>query len=152
MKFLLTFFTFIIPFIAFSQNPPPMSMPEDNQIALIEEFVKVSNYEESLKKFGMNYMYSKMFKYKNGENIRVLTKEQAEEILNKFDFKSFKEHSIYNVFSLVSEKNLNALLSVYKTLNGKIDRSGGLFISDNVIIQNFTGYLNSEIDKVTTNK
>jgi hypothetical protein len=36
-----------------------MSMPKGNQIALIEEFVKVSNYEESLKKFGMEYMIPK---------------------------------------------------------------------------------------------
>lgn len=152
MRFLLTFFTFIIPFIAFSQNPPPMSMPKSNQVALIEEFVKVSNYEESLKKFGMEYMYSKMFKYKNGENIRVLTKEQAEQILNQFDFKSFKEHSIYNAFSLVSEDNLKALIEFYKTFNGKIDKSRGLFINNNVIITNFTGYLNQEIEKTKANK
>lgn len=152
MRFCLTFFTFIIPFISFAQNPPPMSMPKGNQIALIEEFVKVSNYEESLKKFGMEYMYSKMFRYENGENIRVLTKEQAERILNNFDFKSFKESSIYNSFSFVTEQNLKTLLNVYKTLNGKIDKSSSLFINNNTIITNFTGYLNQEIEKIKPNK
>lgn len=152
MRFCLTFLTFIIPFISFAQNPPPMSMPKGNQIALIEEFVKVSNYEESLKKFGMEYMYSKMFRYENGENIRVLTKEQAERILNNFDFKSFKESSIYNSFSFVTEQNLKTLLNIYKTLNGKIDKSSGLFINNNTIITNFTGYLNQEIEKIKPNK
>ena len=139
-------------FFSFAQTSPPVvSIPKGNQIALIEEFIKVSNYEESLKKFGMNYMYSKMFKYQDSKNVRILTKEQAELILRDFDFKSFKENSIYNVFSFISEGNLKALTEFYKSLNGKIDKSGGLFINDNVIITNFTGYLNKEIEKTQTN-
>lgn len=150
MKFSFAFFALLISFIAFSQNPPPMSLPKGNQTALIEEFIKVSNYEQSLKNFGMNYMYSKMFKYENGKNTRVLTKEQAEQILNNFDFNSFKKHSIYNAFSFVSEENLKHLIELYKNLNGKINKSGDLFINSNVIITNFTGYLDQEIK--TTNK
>ncbi|MBW7675624.1 hypothetical protein [Chryseobacterium chendengshani] len=117
------------------------------QARLIDEFVKVSNYTESLKEFGMNYMYSKMFKYENAEHVRILTKEQAESILSNFDFKAFKEYSIYNAFSSVSEDNLKTLIKLYKTLNGQLIKSGGLFINNNVIITNFTGYINKEIEK-----
>ncbi|WP_435524669.1 hypothetical protein [Chryseobacterium indoltheticum] len=81
----------------------------------------------------------------------VLTKEQAEQILNNFDFNSFKKHSIYNAFSFVSEENLKHLIELYKNLNGQINKSGDLFINSNVIITNFTAYLDQEI-KTTTNK
>lgn len=152
MKKIFFILLIIFSFFSYAQAPPPaVSMPKGNQIALIEEFIKVSNYEESLKKFGMNYMYSKMFKYQDSKNVRILTKEQAELILRDFDFKSFKENSIYNAFSFVSEENLKALTQFYKSLNGKIDKSGGLFINNNVIITNFTGYLNKEIEKTQTN-
>ena len=146
----LTILFLLISIFNFAQSPPPPAMPKGGQIALIDEFVKVSNYEESLKKFGTNYMYSKMFRYENGKNIRVLSKEKAEEIINNFDFNSFKNNSIYNAFSFVSEENLKILIEFYKTVNGKIDKSGGMFINNNVIMTNFTGYLNKEIEKITT--
>lgn len=154
MKVFFTFFAIIISFSAFSQNPPPVAMPSEEQIKLIDEFVKVSNYEKSLKKFGMNYLYSKMFKSENGKNVRVLTKKQAENIIDNFDFTAFKEYSIYNAFSFVSQENLILLKEFYKSLEGKIDNSGDLFINNNVIITNFTGYINSEIEKIkiTPNK
>ena len=147
----LTIFFLFVSLLNFAQSPPLPAVPKGNQITLIGEFIKVSNYEESLKKFGTNYLYSKMFKYQNGKNVRVLTKEQAELIIRNFDFNLFKENSIYNAFSFVSEENLKSLIEFYKSLNGKIDQSGGLFINNNVIITNFTGYLNKEVEKTQKN-
>ena len=129
MRFFLTLFTVLISFTAFAQSPPAASMPKGNQIALIEEFVKVSHYEKSLKKFGMNYIYLQMFKDENGKEIRILSTEQAESILKNFNFNSFKEKSIYNAFSLVSEENLKALIEFYKSPNARMTKFGDLFIN-----------------------
>ncbi|WP_150114836.1 hypothetical protein [Chryseobacterium sp. IHB B 17019] len=127
-------------------------MPKENQIALIEEFVKVSHYEKSLKKFGMNYIYLQMFKDENGKEIRILSTEQAESILKNFNFNSFKEKSIYNAFSLVSEENLKALIEFYKSPNARMTKFGDLFINNDVIILNFISYLNKQIEEYTKDK
>jgi len=152
MRFFLTLFTVLISFTAFAQSPPAASMPKGNQIALIEEFVKASHYESSLKKFGMNYMYSKMSKYENGNNVRILTNKQADNILKSFNFNSFKEKSIYNAFSFVSEDNLKALIKFYRSPNAKMTNFGDLFINNDVIILNFIGYLDKEIEEYTKDK
>ncbi|ALR31824.1 hypothetical protein ATE47_15470 [Chryseobacterium sp. IHB B 17019] len=152
MRFFLTFFTVLISFTAFAQSPSAPSMPKENQIALIEEFVKVSHYEKSLKKFGMNYIYLQMFKDENGKEIRILSTEQAESILKNFNFNSFKEKSIYNAFSLVSEENLKALIEFYKSPNARMTKFGDLFINNDVIILNFISYLNKQIEEYTKDK
>ena len=137
--------------ITYAQAPPPAALPNDKQVVLIEKFVEVSHYEKSLKQFGMNYMHSKMFRYANGEHCRVLSKAQAEEILKKFDFDSFKKSSIYNAFAFVSEDNLKKLIDFFSSVDGKVDPFGELFISSNIVTGNFTGYLNKEIEKIQNN-
>jgi hypothetical protein len=93
-----------------------------------------------------------MFKDENGKEIRILSTEQAESILKNFNFNSFKEKSIYNAFSLVSEENLKALIEFYKSPNARMTKFGDLFINNDVIILNFISYLNKQIEEYTKDK
>lgn len=148
MKNLLVVFGILFCGFAFSQPPPAPSMPNESQSFLIDELILASNYEASLKTYGMEYMYSKMYINKNGKSIQVLNETQATKILNDFDFNEFKNYSIYNAFANVSEENLKLLIKFYKSVNGKIDEFGNLFINNGVIIENFNGYINTEIETI----
>jgi hypothetical protein len=152
LKKLLLIFGIIFCAFAFAQAPPAPSMPNESQSILIDELILASNYEASLKTYGMQYMYSKMYIYKNGKSIQVLNEKEATKILNDFDFNEFKNYSIYNAFANVSEENLKLLIKFYKSVNGKIDEFGNLFFNNSVIIENFNGYINTEIETIQKKK
>ncbi len=130
----------------FSQGPPSMAKPKGNQIALIDEFVKVSNYEQNLKKFGMHLIFDRMHVYENGKY--NISQKERRDIINSIDFERFKKGSIYNAFSFVSENDLKKLINLYKNTDDLND----LFLNNSVIIKNYSSMINRKVDKLLEQK
>ncbi|MBW8361632.1 MAG: hypothetical protein K0M56_05530 [Kaistella sp.] len=133
----------------FAQLSPPLpSIPKANHEKLIDEFIRVSNYKETVINYSRVYFWSQQ--YNNGK--RNYGNEEIDEILNKFDFETFKKTSLYNSFSLISESKLKSLIEFYKTNGGKIDDKNNIIIISASISSNLQNELNKEMEALLIEK
>lgn len=143
--FLLIFFSTF----SFAQESPPLiAKPKENQEKLINELIKVSNYKEALINYSRVYFWGEQ--YKNGK--RNYGNEEIDEVLKNFDFEKFKESSIYNSFSFISEQKLKNLIDFYKNNEGLIDNKNDIILITASISHNLQYQLNSEMEKLLKEK
>ena len=152
MKKLLLIFGILFCGFAFSQPPPAVAMPNTNQEKLIDEFLVVSNYKQSIEEYSFTFLYSKMRKTINGKSVSVLDKKDLENIVQNFDFERFKKNSVYNAFSQVPENNLKAMIDFYKSINGNLNNRNDIFFINQVINNNLTSQLNQMAEEIIKKK
>lgn len=90
-------------------GPPPMAMPTESNKALIDEVIKVTNYETYFK----NYCVEKVNEYSIAHK---WTAKKKEEIIKSIDFKYFSS-TVYNQYAFNSAEDLKRLIELFKELN-----------------------------------
>lgn len=103
---------------------PPMSMArDDTKIALLDQLIITSNYEQSLKNYVLDYLSF------NSEKLK-LTDSQQEQIKEKFDYKTFAGYYIYSSFGRVGNDKISKLIDFYKSIDGSLDKKNSIFLTD----------------------
>lgn len=127
--------------------PPATSNPEKQ--LLIDEFVEVSHYKETLRNYAKSYIELKMFDYTTSPPKELITKSQAQEILKNFESSDIK-FSLYSSFSFISEENLRELIKFYKNIGGKLSKNNSVFLINPDLdfnIKNQLDYIIENINK-----
>lgn len=110
MKYVFPFvFTFFAMVSKAQDGPPPMAMPTEKNKELIDEVIKVTNYETYFK----NYCLEKVNRYAAAQN---WTEKKREQIIKSIDFKYFSS-TVYNQYAFHSSEELEKLIELFKELN-----------------------------------
>ncbi|WP_312286600.1 hypothetical protein [Chryseobacterium gleum] len=127
--------------------PPPPAMANSSQQKLIDEFIEVSHYKESLINYAKDYLELKMFDYNVDPPKELITKEQARSIINGFNFDEFKI-SLYSSFSFIPEKKLKELIQFYKGIGGKLSKDNSVFLITPTIDLNIKNQMDYAIENI----
>ena len=114
MKNIIIFlFLFTISFISgqIAPPPPPARPFSDNKI-LVEELIKVTDYE----KYVYDYCIDKITKASQENNWDYMKKQ---EVIKSVDFNQFRE-TIYNTLAVYSKEELQDLIKLFKKLDHRI--------------------------------
>lgn len=135
MKNILLLLTFFATSFTFAQAPPPPSMPtEDNKI-LIDELIKVTEFENYFNSYCKDKI-EQAAKEKNWDD------KKKQEIIESIDFKRFATNTIYNNFARNTKEDLEEIISLIKKLNQKRNLSSTKLIVSNLLMQNnLEGYV-----------
>lgn len=90
-------------------GPPPMAMPTENNKVLIDEVIKVTNYESYFR----DYCLEKINQYATAHK---WTAKKKEEIIKSIDFKYFNS-TVYNQYAFHSTEDLKKLIELFRELN-----------------------------------
>ncbi|WP_426279160.1 hypothetical protein ACN9MN_08020 [Chryseobacterium sp. S-02] len=136
MKNILLLLTFFVTSFALAQAPPPPSMPtEDNKI-LIDELIKVTEFEN----YFNNYCKNKVEQTTKENN---WDDKKKQEIIKSIRFSEFTDN-IYNNFARNTKEDLEEIIILIKKLNQKRNLSSTKLIISNLMIQNnLEGYVKS---------
>ncbi|MGC4129791.1 MAG: hypothetical protein QM564_09595 [Bergeyella sp.] len=134
MKNFITAFLLFITISVFAQNPPPPSMPaEDNKI-LIDKLIKVTEFEN----YFNNYCKNKVEQTAKENN---WDEKKKQEIIKSIDFENFT-NTIYNVFSRNTKNDLEDTITLLEKLNQKRNLISSKLIVSNLMMQNnLEGYV-----------
>ena len=125
MKSLISFIFLLLASFSFGQELqlPPISLARDEaKIALIDQLIITSNYEQSVKNYVSEYLWL------NSEKLK-LTDSQKEQIKEKFDYKTFAEYCIYSSFSRVDNDKISKLIDFYKSIDRGFDKEKSMFLT-----------------------
>ncbi|MFS4431772.1 hypothetical protein [Chryseobacterium sp. S90] len=136
MKKIIVLFSLCSISIIFAQvGPPPPSMPTKENEVLINELIKVTEFE--------NYFYSYC---KN--KVEQVAKEnnwddkKKQEIIKSINFERFKTNTIYNNFARNTKEDLEEAITLLKKLNQKRNLSSTKLVVSNLMMQsNLEGYV-----------
>lgn len=149
MKNILIFFSlFTISFFSAQIGPPPPSMPTTNNAILIDELIKVTEFENYFNSYCKNKVEQKA-KESNWDE------SKKREIIKSINFERFATNTIYNNFARTSKKDLESTIQIFRMLNKKENLSSTKFIITNSLIQsNLDGYVKALLngDYVFLNK
>jgi hypothetical protein len=142
MKRLIALFLLIIPLSGYAQNqqklppppPPPASMPNNDLIPLIDELIKVSEFEKAFKEYCNTKIIFK------GSQLNW-TKEMIMQKNSQVDFESFKQTTIYNAYSFFTKEELEETIKLMKDLNKNRKFKSPYFISNSSISNNMDVYI-----------
>lgn len=148
MKKFALFCSFIVSAFCFSQATPK-TLASTTKKKIIDEYIVVSNYENSLKLYIANYLESIKTDYNVTPAKEIISQTQIDKIVKEFDFNKYK-FSIYNSFSVISEENLKKLVTFYKSLNGDLAENNTMFLIDSLIDLNLKNKINYEIETLKT--
>jgi len=136
-KIIVLFSLFSISLLSAQVGPPPPSMPSKENEVLINELIKVTEFE--------NYFYSYC---KN--KVEQTAKEnnwddkKKQDIIKSIRFEGFATNTIYNNFARNTKEDLEETISLIKKLNQKRNLSSTKLIVSNLMIQNnLEGYVKS---------
>ncbi|ALR30731.1 hypothetical protein ATE47_09410 [Chryseobacterium sp. IHB B 17019] len=134
MKNILLLLTFFVASFALAQAPPPPSMPtEDNKI-LIDELIKVTEFENYFNSYCKNKV-EQTAKENNWDD------KKKQEIMKSIHFSQFTD-TIYNNFARNTKEDLKSIINVFKILNDKENLASTKFIITNSLMQkNLEGYV-----------
>jgi hypothetical protein len=108
--FFLTVWVFFFSIAGFGQtNPPPMAMPTDSSVILVDKIIEVTKHE----KYFVDYCTKKVKSYAKDNN---WTSEKTTQILESIKFKYYNS-TIYNSYAFYSIDQLKALLDTLTLLN-----------------------------------
>jgi len=143
MKHILIFSILILgfnlstPFTVFGQNEPPaVSMPNDDNVKLINELVEVTNFKNVFKAYCV-WRISTTAKENNWST------EKVSEITKSIDFKSFEWH-VHNALSNHSEQELKNAIELYKKDPEK-SKMQNIIVASNLIKRNLEDFSNELI-------
>ncbi|MDO3427293.1 hypothetical protein QWT87_20645 [Chryseobacterium sp. APV1] len=136
MKNILLLLTFFISSVAFAQAPPPPSMPTADKQILIDELIKVTEFENYFNSYCKNKV-EQTAKENNWDD------KKKQEIIKSIHFSQFTD-TIYNNFARNTKEDLEETISLIKKLNQKRNLSSTKLIVSNFMIQNnLEGYVRS---------
>lgn len=136
MKNILIFFSVLtISLVSGQLPPPPPSMPTADNAILIDELIKVTEFENYFNSYCKNKVEQKA-KENNWDE------KKKQEIIKSIRFESFAKNTIYNVFSRNTKEDLEETIILLKKLNQKRNLSSTKLIVSNLIMQeNLEGYV-----------
>jgi len=139
MKNILLLLTFFVTSFAFAQAPPPPSMPTNDNKVLIDELIKVTEFENYFTEYCKNKV-EQAAKESNWED------GKTQQIIESIKFKYFS-NSIYNAFAVDSKENLSKTIILFKSMNENRKDSILKMIPINAMIQfNLDGFAKSIIE------
>lgn len=148
MKHFLLLLSIVFSSLAGAQTLlPPPAAANLAQKSLIDEFIKVSHYEEALMNYVKGYIELKMFDYNVDPPKELLTKEQARSIIRNFDFDGFKT-SLYSSFSFISEEHLKELIQFHKNIGGKLSQNNSILLMNPTIDLNIKNQIDYAIENI----
>ncbi len=131
----------MIGFFVFAQEPklPPTSIQRDEaKIALMDEFIIVSNYENSLREYVSDYLWL------HSEELK-LTDFQKEQVKKIFDYKVFAGYITYSSLNRVENDKISKLIDFYKSIDGGLDKEQSIFLTSyyysNLLNENILMYI-----------
>lgn len=136
MKNILFFFSILTTSLVSGQlPPPPPSMPTADNAILIDELIKVTEFESYFNSYCKNKIEQKA-KENNWDE------KKKQEIIKSIRFENFAKNTIYNNFARTSEKDLKSIIQIFTILNKKENLASTKFIITNSLIQeNLEGYV-----------
>ncbi len=139
MKNILLLLSFFVTSLAFAQAPPPPATPTaDNQI-LIDELIKVTEFENYFTSYCKNKV-DQTAKENNWDD------QKKQDIIKSINFKEFATNTIYNNFARNTKEDLEETIRLMKKLNQKRNLFSTKLIVSNFMIQNsLEGYVKSLI-------
>ncbi|MDM1553636.1 hypothetical protein PYS58_17660 [Chryseobacterium indologenes] len=148
MRYIVSFlFVLFSSFVAAQEVPSPPAMANLSKQRLIDEFIEVSYYKESLINYAKDYLELKMFDYNVDPPKQKLTKEQIHTIVKNFNFDDFKI-SLYSSFSLISEENLKALIRLHKSIGNQLSRNNSALLMTSAIDLNIKNQMDYAIENI----
>lgn len=147
MKNILTILSLMIISLISAQAPPPPSMPTNENKVLIDELIKVTEFENYFNSYCKNKV-EQAAKENNWDD------KKKQEIIKSIHFSQFTDN-IYNNFARNTKEDLEETISLIKKLNQKRNLSSTKLIVSNFMIQNnLDGYVRSLLrgDYVFLNK
>lgn len=127
VSYLLIMF-FLFATTVFGQtNPPPMEMPADSSLILVDKIIEVTRHE----KYFIDYCTKKVNKYAAENN---WTTDKTKQTLESIKFKYYNS-TIYNSYSFYSVDQLKSLLDTLTLLN-KDSKSSSRMVLTNSMMQN----------------
>jgi len=137
MKNILLLLIFFVTSFILAQAPPPPSMPTDDNKILIDELIKVTEFES----YFNNYCKNKVEQAAKENN---WDDKKKREIIKSIRFEGFATNTIYNNFARNTKEDLQETITLLKKLNEKENLSSTKFIIINLMIQNnLEGYVKS---------
>ncbi len=136
-KIIVLFSLFSISIISAQVGPPPPSMPTKENEVLINELIKVTEFE--------NYFYSYCKnKVEQSAKENNWDDKKKQDIIKSIRFEGFATNTIYNNFARNTKEDLEETISLIKKLNQKRNLSSTKLIVSNLMIQNnLEGYVKS---------
>lgn len=135
MKNILFILTFFISSFALAQAPPPPSMPTKENEVLINELIRVTEFENYFTGYCKNKI-DQAAKENNWDD------KKRQEIIKSINFERFATNTIYNNFARNTKEDLEEIVSLIKKLNQKRNLSSTKLIISNLIMQNnLEGYV-----------
>ena len=133
---LIAFFLFTT--TAFGQtNPPPMAMPADSSIILVDKIIEVTKHE----KYFVDYCTKKVKNYSTENN---WTPEKTNQILESIKFKYYNS-TIYNSYAFYSIDQLKSLLDTLILLNKDAKSSLTMVLTNSMMQSNLDLFVDGVI-------
>lgn len=131
----------MIGFSVFGQEPklPPVSIQRDEaKIALMDEFIIISNYENSIREYVKDYLWL------HSEELKI-TASQKEQVKKIFDYKVFASYITYSSLNTVENDKISKLIDFYKSIDGGLDKEQSIFLTSyyysNLLNENILMYI-----------
>lgn len=119
-------------------SPPPMAMPKDSSIIVIDRIIDVTKHEE----YFIEYCTEKVNKYASLNNWEPTKTKQ---ILESIKFKDYN-HTIYNSYAFYSINQLNSILKALTLLNTDPKNHMTMVLTNSMMQVNLEFYVESLIE------
>lgn len=135
MKKIIYLFLILISFKIYAQqSPPPVAKPTENNKVLIDELIKVTEYENFFKQYCLMKIRRVAYEQK-------WTEEYKKEVTESINFKYYID-TIYNAFSFTDKKDLIKMINFYKDIN-KNAKFHKYVITNEMMANNLEGFADS---------
>ena len=119
-------------------SPPPMAMPADSSIILIDNIIRVTNHE----KYFEDYCSKKIKKYSLEND---WTAEKTKQILESIKFKYYNS-TIYNSYAFYSIDQLKSLLDTLTLLNQGVKSHLKMILTNSMMQSNLDLFVDGVIE------
>ena len=119
------------------QNPPPVATPTRDNKVLIDELIKVTEYENFFKQYCLMKIRRVSYEQK-------WTDEYKKNVTESIDFKYYLG-TIYNAFSFTDKKELQTMIDFYREIN-KTAKHHKYLITNEMMANNLEGFADSLVN------
>ncbi|MFV0210130.1 hypothetical protein OBK13_13165 [Empedobacter falsenii] len=135
MKKLFYLFLVLISINTYSQqNPPPVAKPTSDNKVLIDELIKVTEYENFFKQYCL-------MKIRRVSYTEKWTEEYKKDVIESIKFKYYID-TIYNAFSFTDKNDLLKMINFYRDVN-KNAKHHKYVITNEMMANNLEGFADS---------
>lgn len=116
------------------QNPPPVAQPNSENKILIDELIKVTDYENFFKQYCLMKIRRVSYEQK-------WTEDYKKDVTESIKFKYYID-TIYNAFSFTDKTELLNIINLYKEVN-KNAKHHKYVITNEMMANNLEGFADS---------